>query len=36
MVMVTSDEGRGNSRDVYVPAGDRSMAHHSYLSPDGQ
>jgi hypothetical protein len=36
MVMVTSDEGRGNSRDVYVPAGDRSMAHHSYLSRDGQ
>src|SRR3984893_2625130 len=36
MVMVTSDEGRGNSRDVYVPAGDRSMAHHSYLSPDGR
>ena len=26
----------GNSRDVYVPAGERSMAHHSYLSPDGR
>jgi serine/threonine protein kinase len=36
MAVVTSDEARGNSRDVYVPAGDRSMAHHSYPSPDGQ
>jgi hypothetical protein len=34
MAVVTSDEGRGNRRDVYVPAGDRSMAHHSYLSPN--
>ena len=36
MAVVTTDEGRGNSRDVYVPKGERSMAHHSYLSPDGQ
>jgi serine/threonine protein kinase/WD40 repeat protein len=36
MVVVTTDEGRGNSRDVYVPAGKRGMAHHSYLSPDGR
>jgi Tol biopolymer transport system component len=36
MAIVTSDEGRGNSREVYVPAGDRSMAHHSYPSPDGR
>jgi len=36
MVVVTTDEGRGNSRDVYEPQGDRSMAHHSYLSPDGR
>jgi serine/threonine protein kinase len=36
MALVTSDEGRGNSREVYVPAGDRSMAHHSYPSPDGR
>jgi Tol biopolymer transport system component len=36
MVVVTTDEGRGNSRDVYVPTGKRSMAHHSYLSPDGR
>jgi eukaryotic-like serine/threonine-protein kinase len=36
MVVVTTDESRGNSRDVYVPAGKRSMAHHAYLSPDGR
>jgi serine/threonine protein kinase/Tol biopolymer transport system component len=34
MALVTSDESRANSRDVYIPAGDRSMAHHSYMSPD--
>jgi eukaryotic-like serine/threonine-protein kinase len=36
MVVVTTDEGRGNRRVVYEPQGDRSMAHHSYLSPDGR
>ena len=36
MAVVTTDEARGNSRDVYVPDGNRSMAHHSYLSPDGR
>ena len=36
MVVVTSDEARGQSRDVYVPTGERSMVHHSYLSPDGK
>ena len=36
MGAVTTDEGRGQSRDVYLPAGERSMAHHSYLSPDGK
>jgi eukaryotic-like serine/threonine-protein kinase len=36
MAVVTSDEARGHSRDVYIPLGDRSMAHHSYLSPDGR
>jgi serine/threonine protein kinase/Tol biopolymer transport system component len=36
MVVVTTDEGRGQRREVYVPTGDRSMAHHSYLSPDRQ
>jgi len=34
MVVVTTDEGRGQRREVYAPSGDRSMAHHSYLSPD--
>ena len=36
MVVVTTDEGRGHSRDIYAPPGERSMAHHSFLSPDGQ
>ena len=36
MGVVTTDEARGQSRDVYLPVGDRSMAHHSYLSPDGR
>jgi Tol biopolymer transport system component/predicted Ser/Thr protein kinase len=36
MGVVTTDEARGASRDVYWPAGERSMAHHSYLSPDGK
>jgi serine/threonine protein kinase len=36
LVVVTADESRGNSRDVYAPTGERSMAHHSYLSPDGR
>lgn len=36
LVVVTTDEDRGNSRDVYVPPGKRSMVHHSYLSPNGQ
>src|SRR6266403_4647953 len=35
MGLVTTDEARGQSRDVYVPPGDRSMVHHSYLSPAG-
>jgi len=34
MVVVTTDLGRGQRREVYAPPGDRSMAHHSYLSPD--
>ncbi len=36
MVVVTTDQARGQSRDVYSPSGGRSMAHHSYLSPDGR
>ncbi len=34
LVVVTTDPGRGQKREVYAPPGDRSMAHHSYLSPD--
>ncbi len=36
MVLVETDLSRGHSRDVYVPPGERSMVHHSYLSPDGR
>jgi serine/threonine protein kinase/Tol biopolymer transport system component len=36
MAAVTTDEGRGQSRDVYTPIPDRGMAHHAYLSPDGE
>ena len=36
MTVVTTDQGRGQSRDVYDPTVERGMAHHSYLSPDGQ
>jgi len=36
MGVVTTDEGRGQSRDVYLPDAERAMAHHSYLSPDGK
>jgi Tol biopolymer transport system component/predicted Ser/Thr protein kinase len=36
MGVVTTDEGRGRSRDVYWPAEERAMAHHAYLSPDGK
>jgi len=36
MGVVTTDEGRGEKRDVYLPVGERSMAHHAYLSPDGR
>jgi DNA-binding winged helix-turn-helix (wHTH) protein/Tol biopolymer transport system component len=36
LALVTTDDDRGNSRDVYVPPGKRSMVHHSYLSPDGR
>ena len=34
MIVVSTDLGRGQEREVYVPPGDRSMAHHAYLSPD--
>jgi len=36
MGVVVTDPNRANSRDVYLPPGSRSMAHHSYLSPDGR
>jgi Tol biopolymer transport system component len=36
MGLVTTDEARGQQREVYLPEGERSMAHHSYLSPDGK
>ncbi len=36
MVVVTTNQGRGESKDVYEPPGERGMAHHSYLSPDGR
>ncbi|MFZ3217033.1 MAG: protein kinase [Candidatus Acidiferrales bacterium] len=35
MTVVSTDQSRGDSRTVYSPPGDRSMAHHAYLSPDG-
>ena len=36
MGVVSSDESRANSRELYLPPGNRSMAHHSWLSPDGR
>ena len=36
MGVVAADPDRGNSRTVYLPPGSRAMAHHSWLSPDGQ
>jgi eukaryotic-like serine/threonine-protein kinase len=36
MIVVSTDLGRGQSREVYTPPGERSMAHHAYLSPDGK
>jgi eukaryotic-like serine/threonine-protein kinase len=36
MAVVSTDLGRGQVRDVYDPTGERGMAHHSYLSPDGE
>ena len=36
MGVVSTDEARGQSRDVYLPEDERGMAHHSYLSPDGK
>jgi len=36
MGVITTDEGRGERREVYFPENERGMAHHSYLSPDGK
>jgi eukaryotic-like serine/threonine-protein kinase len=35
MGLVSTDEARGQHRDIYLPPGERGMVHHSYLSPDG-
>jgi len=34
MGIVTASESRGNSREIYFPANERSMAHYAYASPD--
>jgi serine/threonine protein kinase len=36
MAIVTSMENRNAERDVYLPPGEASMAHRSYISPDGK
>jgi eukaryotic-like serine/threonine-protein kinase len=36
MAIVTSMENRNAERDVYLPRGEASMAHRSYISPDGK
>ena len=36
MAIVTSDESRAGSRDLYVPPHERGMIHRSYPSPDGK
>ena len=36
MALVSANESRSEERDIYVPPGDRGMAHRSSLSPDGK
>jgi serine/threonine protein kinase/Tol biopolymer transport system component len=36
MAIVTANDSRTDSRDVYVPADELGRAHHSYRSPDGR
>ncbi len=36
MALVSADESRAVEHDLYVPPGDRGMAHRSSLSPDGK
>jgi eukaryotic-like serine/threonine-protein kinase len=36
LAIVTADESRAGSRDIYVPPHERGMAHHAYPSPDAK
>ena len=36
MALVTADESRAGSHDLYVPPHERGMVHRSYPSPDGK
>jgi len=36
MALVTADESRAESHDLYVPPHERGMVHRSYPSPDGK
>ncbi|HXW05207.1 MAG TPA: protein kinase [Vicinamibacterales bacterium] len=36
MAIVMSDQNRAGAHDVYVPPGDRDMAHQAFPSPDGK
>jgi serine/threonine protein kinase len=36
MAIESADQSRAAQRDLYIPAGDRAMAHRSYASPDGK
>jgi serine/threonine protein kinase/Tol biopolymer transport system component len=36
MAIVTAEESRAGSRDLYLPPHERGMAHRSYASPDGK
>jgi Tol biopolymer transport system component len=36
MAIVTADESRAGSRDLYLPRHERGMIHRSYPSPDGK
>ena len=36
MAIVTAEESRAGSRDIYLPPHERGMAHRSYPSPDGK
>lgn len=36
MALIAADESRASERNVYLPPGDRGMAHRSGVSPDGK